>query len=323
MLPPNGRREVFSGNPSLRWLVKASGHGFVWGTSMKLVPVLEKQGGADCSSGRVEHFLSIVSNCALLDLEFKGNAFTWTNNQVGDACVRERLDRAMANLEWHLKFLDAQVFHDAILGSDHCLLIVNCDVPLQKVPKYFKFESMWSTHPDCEEVIQSAWDSMVYGSDMYKLAEENVNVLVDSHIQEHSNSVVGGKLSSSSNVISSPSIKSGVASLHNNRWWVLVGLDEDKEAVVECDGAGDGLMLRIEDVGGVSIPSSPLDVSAEDDSVLNGGENVFQNKSEAQLKRLKAKQILKGRFWFSNRLDFFKAQRRCGSLRMKNLIFGA
>lgn len=152
-------------------------------------------------------------------------------------------------------------------------------------------------------------------------AEENVNDLVDSHSQEHSNSVVDCKPSSSSEVISSPSIKSGVASLHNNRWWPLVGLEQNGEAVVECDGAGDGLKLR-EDVEGVSIPSSPLDVSAADESSLNGGEIVFQNKSEAQLKRLRAKKILKGRFWFLNRLDFFKVQRRCGSLRVKNLIFG-
>lgn len=43
---------------------------------------------------------------------------------------------------------------------------------------------------------------------------------------------------------------------------------------------------------------------------------------EMRLKRLRAKRMLKGRFWFSNRLDLFRAQRRCGSIRMTNLIFG-
>ncbi|XP_058189664.1 disease resistance protein At4g27190-like isoform X2 [Rhododendron vialii] len=40
-----------------------------------------------------------------------------------------------------------------------------------------------------------------------------------------------------------------------------------------------------------------------------------------QVKRLRARNKLKGHFWYSNRLDLFRAQRRCGSLRMKKLIF--
>lgn len=153
--------------------------------------------------------------------------------------------------------------------------------------------------------IHSSSSRSCFSCDPLSRAKDNVNVSVDSHIQEHCNSVVDDKLSSSSKAISSPSIKSGVSSLNNNRWWPLIDLEEDGVAVVECDGAGDGLKLRIEDVGGV-----------------NAGEIVFQNKSEAQLKRLRARKILKGRFWFSNRFDFFRAQRRCGCLRMKNLIFG-
>ncbi|KAH7839217.1 hypothetical protein Vadar_001340 [Vaccinium darrowii] len=134
--------------------------------------VTEKQGGAECSSGRIEKFQSVMSECALLDLDFKGNAFTLSNNQIGNACVRERIDRAMANLEWRHKFSCAQVFHEVILGSDHCPLIINCDVPLQKVPKLFKFESMWATHPNCEPVIVSSWNTQVAGSDMFKLVRK-------------------------------------------------------------------------------------------------------------------------------------------------------
>lgn len=81
----------------------------------------------------------------------------------------------MANLEWHLKFPFAQVFHEVILGSDHCPLILNCDVPLQRVPKLFKFESMWTTHPDCFTVIEEAWNLPAVGSDMYKIVQKLKN----------------------------------------------------------------------------------------------------------------------------------------------------
>lgn len=97
--------------------------------------VWEKQGGAVCSSSRIENFQNVISNCALMDLEFKGNVFTWSNNQVGEANIRERINTAMANVEWRQRFPKAQVFHDIVLGSDHCPLILNLNIPLKKVPK--------------------------------------------------------------------------------------------------------------------------------------------------------------------------------------------
>lgn len=94
-----------------------------------------------------------MSDCALMDLEFKGNAFTWTNNQMEEANICERIDRAMANVEWRQHFPKAQVFQQVVLGYDHCPLILNCALPLKRVPKLFKFESMWCTHPSYEGVI--------------------------------------------------------------------------------------------------------------------------------------------------------------------------
>ncbi|KAH7849152.1 hypothetical protein Vadar_013770 [Vaccinium darrowii] len=125
--------------------------------------VANKQGGAPCSSGQFERFQNVISECSLLDLEFKGSAYTWTNNQRGNANIREHIDRALASVEWRQKFSKAQVFHDIVLGSDHCPLIINLTLPLKKIPKLFKFESMWSTHPNCNDVISSAWGTSVAG----------------------------------------------------------------------------------------------------------------------------------------------------------------
>ncbi|KAH7861692.1 hypothetical protein Vadar_029377 [Vaccinium darrowii] len=101
----------------------------------------------------------------------RGNSFTWTNNQEGEANIRERLDRAMANVEWRRKFPKAQVFHDVIFGSDHCPLIIDLCVPLKKIPRLFKFESMWSTHQGCKDVIASAWNCLPPGSKMFSSAD--------------------------------------------------------------------------------------------------------------------------------------------------------
>lgn len=64
------------------------------------------------------------------------------------------------------------IFHDVVLGSDHCPLIIHLNLPLNKVPKLFKFESMWLTHPDCKEVIASSWDCSPSGSHLFQLVQK-------------------------------------------------------------------------------------------------------------------------------------------------------
>ncbi|XP_058186378.1 uncharacterized protein LOC131303505 [Rhododendron vialii] len=61
--------------------------------------ILEKQGGGVCRRSRIEEFQQLLSDCELMDLEFKGSLYTWTNNQGGGANIRERLDRAVANID--------------------------------------------------------------------------------------------------------------------------------------------------------------------------------------------------------------------------------
>ncbi|KAH7852749.1 hypothetical protein Vadar_028837 [Vaccinium darrowii] len=134
--------------------------------------VWEKQGGTVVNSKRIANFQSIILECALTDLEFKGNAFTWTNNQSGDANIRERIDKAMANVAWRKKFPKAQVFHDVILGSDHCSLILNLRVSLKRIPKLFKFKAMWFTHPSCKDIIHSSWNEHTLWSRMFKLTQK-------------------------------------------------------------------------------------------------------------------------------------------------------
>ncbi|KAI8011988.1 hypothetical protein LOK49_LG06G01971 [Camellia lanceoleosa] len=76
----------------------------------------EKQGGVDCSRSQIDGFQVMLSECALMDLAFKGNAFTWTNNQVGGANIRKRLDKAFVLVEWQDKFPYAQVFMKTFLA---------------------------------------------------------------------------------------------------------------------------------------------------------------------------------------------------------------
>ncbi|CAL5404679.1 unnamed protein product [Camellia sinensis] len=157
---------------------QALGNRYPWlcvGDFNQVSSMWEKQGGLACSSTQIANFQAMLSDCALMDLEFNGNAFTWSNNQVGLANVQERLDKAFATADWRALFPYAQVFHESRIGSDHCPVIIKCCVPPKKIPYQFKFETMWSTSPWCGDVIKQAWEQCPLGSPMFQLIQRLKN----------------------------------------------------------------------------------------------------------------------------------------------------
>ncbi|KAF7825477.1 putative protein phosphatase 2C 65 [Senna tora] len=97
--------------------------------------------------------------CGLFDLEYKGPFFTWANNRLGDAHVKEKLDRVLGNLDLLCSFPKAQVFVDCSVGSNHCPLIVDLEFSDSKSDRSFKFEMVWLDHPDYKEVMRKGWFS--------------------------------------------------------------------------------------------------------------------------------------------------------------------
>lgn len=57
----------------------------------------KKQGGNVRNASRLWSFQSFLFDCGLLDLKFNGASFTCLNNQLGEAHIKERLDKAVCN----------------------------------------------------------------------------------------------------------------------------------------------------------------------------------------------------------------------------------
>lgn len=107
---------------------------------------------------------------------------SWASHPIdspGPAMVRERLDRALANTEWSLKFPQASVAHLVSPASDHCPIIIRClgtnnlDAHMRK-RKLYRFESMWlrgswtlcPLSPRlnlCDETRRSGWRAIKKG----------------------------------------------------------------------------------------------------------------------------------------------------------------
>jgi exonuclease III len=131
----------------------------------------EKQGGQDRSQASMDKFRSALEFCELDDLGFSGDPYTWRNNShLADTYIKERLDRAVANMEWRMHFPAYKVINGDPRHSDHRPVIVLLEPePFLNRPKVTaqpKFEARWLEEEQCEEVVHNAWSMALLSGDV-------------------------------------------------------------------------------------------------------------------------------------------------------------
>ena len=117
--------------------------------------------------------LQTLSNLSLIPIESKGLSHTWMNKRQAEHFVMEKLDHAFRSLDWLEASPHSLVRNLPIICSDHgpILLDTKCRPPFKHSP--FRFEWMWTIHPECARLIHETWNTSTYsGSHAFCLGKK-------------------------------------------------------------------------------------------------------------------------------------------------------
>lgn len=125
------------GVSNMSWLVISDFNETMWGFEhFSTTPRAERQ---------MAMFRDALNDCDLTDLGFTGLPFTYNNGREGDANVKVRLDRVVADTNWRDIFGDAALHHLVSSCSDHCPLFLETRKENWERHKtrIFRYEIMW------------------------------------------------------------------------------------------------------------------------------------------------------------------------------------
>ncbi|CAM8929085.1 unnamed protein product [Rhodiola kirilowii] len=115
---------------------------------------------------QMKSFRSVIQECGLIDLGFRGSNFTFSNRRKGLFETKARLDRAFANCSWRNLFPNAEVVHEISGMSDHRPIVIRWEgVQSTEKLKLFRFEPMWLKHKDYVDKVREIWGQFM-GTDI-------------------------------------------------------------------------------------------------------------------------------------------------------------
>ncbi|XP_021724684.1 uncharacterized protein LOC110691999 [Chenopodium quinoa] len=95
-----------------------------------------------------------------LEIEFGVPNHTWARGTSLETRTSARLDSALCNADWSLRFPNVTTKDLPAVQSDHCPILIspNGFAPIASIKKPFKFQAAWLTHDNFREFIETKWD---------------------------------------------------------------------------------------------------------------------------------------------------------------------
>ena len=134
---------------------------FIIGDLNEITGNHEKDGGSLRSATSFIPFNNMIRNSGLLEFPARGNKWSWQAKRgkgKGAMTIRCRLDRALANEEWHTLFPCSYTEYLRMVGSDHRPVIAFLeDKVFRKKRGQFRFDKRWIGQEGLMESIVAGW----------------------------------------------------------------------------------------------------------------------------------------------------------------------
>ncbi|KAF8050187.1 hypothetical protein N665_2031s0005 [Sinapis alba] len=123
----------------------------------------EKDGGALRDTGSFLSFNNMIRNSGLLEFTARGNQLSWQGKR-GKVMLRCRLDRSLANKDWHTLFPCSYTEYLGMISSDHRPVVAYLENKAPKRWGQFRFDKRWVGQEGSLESIDRGWGLMSEGS---------------------------------------------------------------------------------------------------------------------------------------------------------------
>ena len=120
----------------------------------------ENDGGSLRSADSFIPFNNMIRNIGLLEFPARGNKMLWQGRRgkgKGAVTVRCRLDRALANEEWHTLFPCSYTEYLGMMTSDHRPVVAYLDDKVTRRKGQFRFDKRWIGQEGLLESITMGW----------------------------------------------------------------------------------------------------------------------------------------------------------------------
>ena len=129
---------------------------FLIGDFNELTGNHEKRGGKLRHASSFLPFNSMIQDCRLLDFPYLGDWLSWRGWR-DKKTIRCRLDRALANEDWHDLFCNSFIEYLTRIASDHSLIIATIADKIPRGKHNFKFDKRWIGKEGLLEAISNGW----------------------------------------------------------------------------------------------------------------------------------------------------------------------
>lgn len=113
-----------------------------------------------------------MSKANLMEIKSVGPFFIWSNKRKAEQLILQRLDKGFTNTEWLIKYPETIMSNLAMVGSDHCRLLIDTQGRWFLERKFCRFEEIWLEHPKYRKVIEMSWSKGVHGSYTHTLCRK-------------------------------------------------------------------------------------------------------------------------------------------------------